>query len=624
MCGIFGCFGTNITPDIEEEVLKALSHRGPDDRGAYRDNKTLMIHTRLSIIDLTRAGHQPMLNDSGSLVIVYNGEVYNFRDIREILEKDHNLSFRSDTDTEVILKAYEVWGEACLNRLRGMFSFAILDKDKRKLFLARDRLGQKPLFYYWDEKRFAFASELQALLKCKEIPREVNSEAIHYFLSYQYIPAPLSGFKGISKLPPAHYITRQDGKVTVKKYWDIDFSKKIKVVDERELCEEVIERLKESIRIRLVSDVPLGAFLSGGVDSSVIVALMSDMTKGPVKTFSIGFEEEGYNEIPYARQVANLFGTEHNEFIVKYDATEILPELVKNYGEPFADSSALPTFYLSRMTRAHITVALSGDGGDENLAGYDRYLALKLVERLRLIPSPFYKVMLYFLNCLSQSHNVPGKARRLRRLIEGVTAAKGEEYFEWILNSNKDEENILYSPSFSDIIKGLDSRGFIRDIFERSSADKAVERAMDADIHSYLPYDLLVKVDITSMSNSLEVRSPFLDHQLMEFMASIPLEYKLKGTIKKYILKRAFRDTLPHNILHRPKKGFGVPLENWFRKELRGYAYDHLLSKEAIERGYFNNKAVEKLLNEHTSGMRNHSYTIWSLLMLELWLAGIG
>ena len=655
MCGIFGIVTNRaVEASVLEKAGKILSHRGPDDSGIWisKNNHTGLGHQRLSIIDLSQNAHQPMSNEAcpecrrrnGSAWITYNGEVYNFKEIRSLLETKGHV-FKSLSDTEVILHAYEEWGEECINRFSGMFAFAIWDERKQRLFIARDRIGKKPLFYYWDEKLFTFASEIQALLALN-IPRDVDLYAIHQYLTYQYIPAPKSAFKNVFKLPPAHYLILENknnppsppfakggmggfsGKdikdaknsyvLRIQKYWDIDFSKKVTVLDWKTLSGEVFERLKESVRQRLISDVPFGAFLSGGIDSSVVVALMSEVMQEPVKTFSIGFEEEAYNELPYARQIAKLFKTDHKEFVVKFDALNILPKLVRHYGEPFADSSALPTFYLSKMTSEFVKVALSGDGGDEGFAGYDRYYALKLMQQFRKVPESARKAVLKVLNLWGES-DVKSRMKRLKRFIQGSLYPKNLEYFQWMVAFLKNDRDSLYGEAMRTILTKEDPYDYLLNLFEHSTADNIVEKAMDADIHSYLPFDLLVKVDIASMANSLEVRCPFLDHKFMEFAATIPLEYKLNGKIKKYILKKAFDGLIPGDILKRKKTGFGVPLCRWFRHDLKDYISDILLSRQSIERGYFRPDAVRTLLSEHISGKIDHSPRLWTLLMLELW-----
>jgi asparagine synthase (glutamine-hydrolysing) len=631
MCGIAG-FLSQIPCDkgdflsTFQQMTDTLHHRGPDDNGIWiNKNKQVGLgHTRLSILDLSSNAHQPMSNEAcpecnrrnGSIWITYNGEIYNFREIRSTLEKKGHV-FKSNSDTEVVIHSYEEWDKECLQRFSGMFAFALWDENNKKFFLARDRIGKKPLFYYRDSELFAFASELRALLTL-DIPKNINISGIHQYLTYQYIPAPQSAFKNIFKIPPAHYLLCEKGKISVERYWDIDFSQKMNVSSERDLSEDVFQKLKESVRMRLISDVPYGAFLSGGIDSSIIVALMSELMEEPVKTFSIGFEEDLYNELPYARQIAHLFKTDHKEFIVKFNALDVLPKLVRHYGEPFADSSALPTFYLSKMTSEFVKVALSGDGGDENFAGYDRYYALKLMSWFRRLPKAARTVFLKLLNIYGES-DLKSRSKRLKRFIQGSLYPENLEYFQWMTAFSKNDMEDLYAQPMLDVLMKENPHDYLTDLFKRSTSKNNIESAMDVDIHSYLPFDLLVKVDIASMANSLEVRCPFLDHTFMEYTASIPFEFKLNRATKKYILKKTFNGIIPEEIFQRQKAGFGVPIARWFRQDLRDYVSDILLSRRFVERGYFRQDAVQKLISDHISGIFDNSYKIWALLMLELW-----
>ena len=627
MCGIAGIVDLSSQrkngwiQTVVSKMTGILEHRGPDASGIWtsRNNQACLGHSRLSIIDLSVNAHQPMSNEDNSIFITYNGEVYNFKEIRSVLENKGHI-FKSNSDTEVILHSYEEWGENCIEKFSGMFAFAVWDEKRQRLFLARDRIGKKPLFYYWDGKFFAFASELQALLAL-DIKREVDLSSIHLYLAYQYIPAPGSAFRNVYKLPPAHYLYLEKNDIRVNRYWDIDFSNKISVIGEEQLSADVYEMVKESVRQRLISDVPFGAFLSGGIDSSIVVAVMSEIMQEPVKTFSIGFEDDAYNELPYARQIAELFKTDHREFIVKFDALNVIPELVKHYGEPFADSSALPTYYLSKMTSEFVKVALSGDGGDENFAGYDRYYALKLMKSFRYVPESIRALSLKALNVFGESD---GKSRikRVKRFIQGSMNTAGYEYFQWMTAFSREDMRTQYGEFMSGVLTENDPYDYLMKLFEQSGARDIVEKAMDVDIRSYLPFDLLVKVDIASMANSLEVRCPFLDHELMGFMSSIPVEYKLKGSIKKYILKKAFKGIVPEEIFNRKKTGFGVPVSRWFRNDLKDYISDVLLSRQSLERGYFKPDALQTVLSEHMSGKIDHGPRLWTLLMLELWHRG--
>lgn len=621
MCGVAGKLffdsRRKVEPDLLHRMNRVLTHRGPDDFGVYRQGPIGLAHRRLSIIDLSPAGHQPMPNARGDVWITYNGEVYNFLELRGELERQ-GVVFRSRTDTEVILALYERYGMDCVSRLRGMFAFAIWDGRNRSLFLARDRLGKKPLFYYYDHDKFLFASEPKAILQDPTVPSQADPLAIHHYLAFGYVPSPLSAFQGFHKLPPAHYAVVQDGKVRVERYWELRYGPKLRL-SEAELCEKILADLREAVRLRMISDVPIGAFLSGGIDSSTVVALMSECSSGPVKTFSIGFEDEEYNELPYACLVAKWYGTDHHEFIVKPDAVGVLPDLVWHYNEPYADSSAIPTYYLARMTRQHVTVALNGDAGDENFAGYQRYLGLKLATWFDRLPYGFRRGMETMANRSPDIGNPRGLYRRARRFLSAECQEPRRRYLRWIgffPNSWKQE---LYAPAFADAMRPYDSSDLLVSAFERAVGADMVDATLYADVQMYLPDDLLVKVDIASMAHSLEARSPMVDHRFMEFAASIPSSLKLRGQITKYILKQAVRKLLPAEVIDRPKMGFGVPINRWFRQELREMAYDTLLSRRALDRGLFRQAYLQRLLDEHMNGENGWHPQLWCLLMLELW-----
>lgn len=618
MCGIAGKLhldGSQADPHLLTKMAEAIRHRGPDDQGVMTAGPVGLATCRLAILDLSAQGHQPMANEDQTIWITFNGEIYNFQELRDELEaKGHR--FRSKTDTEVIVHLYQEMGVECLRRLRGMFAFAIWDSRTRTLFVARDRIGKKPLFYYVDDKAFLFASEPKAILADPSVPAEPDPEAIHYYLTYQYVPSPWSAFRGFRKLPPAHYLLVRDGQVRVERYWRLQYQPKIHR-PEGELCEELRHRIREAIKLRLISDVPLGAFLSGGIDSSTVVAFMSEFSRGPVKTFSIGFEEQAYNELPYARQVAKLFGTDHHEFIVRPNAIEILPALVWHYNEPYADSSALPTYYLSKLAREHVTVALNGDAGDENFAGYHRHLAIRLACLADRLPGPVRRG----LSAIGHMMPDPGnrQLRRVRRFLRNIPDDARRTYGRWISHFTDAHKAQLYTEEFLARVGGTDSLGPLMRAFEESDAPDLVDAVLSVDVAMYLPDDLLVKVDIASMAHSLEARSPLLDHQLMEFAASIPSHQKIHGWTKKYIFKKAMAGILPPEIINREKMGFGVPIDHWFRHDLREMATDTLLSARASGRGYFKPDAVRRLLEDHASGREDYSAHLWNLLMLELW-----
>jgi asparagine synthase (glutamine-hydrolysing) len=600
-------------------MIAAQRHRGPDDSGEWFDDCCRLGHSRLSIIDLSAAGRQPLSNTGGSIWITFNGEIYNFQQLRKELE-DFGYRFRTRTDTEVIVHAYEHWGLDCLKRLRGMFAFAIWDARKKRLVLARDRTGKKPLFYTQEGNRFLFASELQALLADRTLSREVNPSAIDAYLSWGYVPAPFTAFKQISKLPPAHYLTVQvtdAGLQThVERYWSLEYQPKLDL-SEAEAANTLREKLIEAVRLRMISDVPLGAFLSGGIDSSIVVGLMAELSDQPVKTFSIGFQEAAYNELEHARRIADKWGTDHHEFVVEPDALAILPLLVRHYGEPFADSSAVPTFYVSKMTRAHVTVALNGDGGDESFAGYERYLGNRIAERVNSLPGSVWSANAVS-RLLPDTLNSRSRIRQAKRFLSVATQPMAKRYGRWVTFFDELGKQELCTQDFRAQLNGRPS-DWMQSLFETADQLDPVDAAMSVDVRSYLPYDLLVKVDITSMANGLEARSPFLDHEVMEFAARLPVAMKLNGRRSKYLLKKAFSDLLPAENVNRRKMGFGVPVGEWFRNSLRPLLEDSLLSDQFERRGNFHAQKIRSLVSQHLERQADHSSQLWNLLMLELW-----
>lgn len=618
MCGIAGIVSQG-EPDLKQRVLpmtQAQQHRGPDDWGVWSDDSCALGHRRLSIIDLSEAGRQPLSNDQGTLRIVLNGEIYNFHSLRHELE-GLGHAFRTRTDTEVLLSAYEQWGTECVKRLRGMFAFAIWDQPRRRLFLARDRVGKKPLFYTVCGTSLLFASELQGLLADRGVTREVNQSAVDGYLSWGYVPAPLTGFRGIFKLLPAHWLTVE---VTSKglftheeRYWRLEYEPKLEI-DEQDAAEALREKLTEAVKLRMVSDVPLGAFLSGGIDSSVVVGLMATLSDHPVKTFSIGFNEADYDELAEARRVARRFGSDHHELVVEPDALAVLPTLVRHYGEPYADSSAIPTYYVSRLTRSSVTVALNGDGGDESFAGYERYRGNRLAEWARLAPGTATLSRL-----LPETASPKSRLRKAKRFLAAAAEAMPDRYGHWVGFFDARTKAALYSDDLKTSLNGWRPERWMSSLFEDAAGLDPVERAMAVDISSYLPYDLLVKVDITSMANGVEGRSPFLDHEVMELAARLPVDLKLRGRSAKYLVKRAFADLVPKETLRRRKMGFAVPLSHWLRGPLRDLLEDALLSDQFTRRGYFDPAVVRSLVREHLEGRADRAGELWNLIMLELW-----
>jgi asparagine synthase (glutamine-hydrolysing) len=623
MCGITGKIYFNKNKVSKEDIAKMnkkIAHRGPDDSGVYisPDKKIGLGHQRLSIIDLSPLGHQPM-SYLNRYQIVFNGEIYNFQEKKSLLEKD-GYSFKSKSDTEVIMALYDKYKEKCLDHLRGMFALAIYDKKENTIFCARDRVGKKPFKYYLDENVFIFASELKAILTQKDYKREPDYIAIHHYLTLQYVPAPLTGFKDIKKLEPAHYlkINLKTRKIEKTRYWKLDYSKKLKL-SEKEWEKRIMKKLEESVKLRMISDVPLGAFLSGGIDSSAIVALMAKNSQKPIKTFSIGFKEQKYNELKYAQIIAKKFKTNHKEFIVKPNAIEMLPKLVYQYEEPYADSSALATYYVSKMTRDFVTVALNGDGGDENFAGYGRYSVQKFGLWYDKI-MPIHKLIILPITKFLAKNIKNTFFDRVNIFAKTLTENYNYRYVNYIRYFSNEAKKEIYTDNFKEKTKGINSYDIVANKFKEAGTKNKTEQALFADFSTYLPNDLLVKVDIDSMAVSLEGRSPFLDHELLELTAQIPFNLKLKGlNNKKYILKESLRGMVPDEVMFRPKMGFGVPLDSWFRNELKDYAYKTILSKKALSRNLFKKNAIKKMLDEHNNTKISHAYKIWALITLELW-----
>jgi asparagine synthase (glutamine-hydrolysing) len=622
MCGIVG-FAYNGNRHVEREILEkmngAIFHRGPDEDGFFLKENVGLAMRRLAIIDLS-GGQQPIFNQDKTKAIVFNGEIYNFQELRADLDRKGH-QFYTNSDTEVIIHLYDEYGVDCVQHLRGMFAFAIWDEVEKSLFIARDRVGKKPLLYsHQPNGDLIFGSEFTALLKHPSVSREVDNEAIHHYLSYLCVPAPLTAFKQIRKLEPGHWLIWKNGEIKTNRYWLPDFHNKIKISEE-EAEEETLRLLREATKMRMIAEVPLGAFLSGGVDSSTIVGLMSEFSDKPVKTFSIGFEEEDYSELKYAKKVAEHIGAEHHEFIVKPNATEILPLLVEHYGEPYADSSSIPTYYVSRETRKHVTVALNGDGGDESFAGYERYLAMRLSEKYHKIPAVLRKgVIENAVNLLPASATKRrSKVKDIKRFVKAASLPKVGRYLSLVNAIDKSAKENLYTEGFRNQVSGADSAKFLKEWFDRSNGSGIVDATMFTDQMTYLPNDLLVKVDIASMANSLEARSPLLDHKVIEFAASLPESIKLKGAENKSLLKKIGARLVPREVLYRKKMGFGVPIANWLRGELKDFLRDNLLSQKFASRGILKQNEVEKMINEHLSGEKDNYNQLWTILMLELW-----
>src|SRR5262245_11339963 len=619
MCGIVGMSGPELMEnaaaarDQLARMLGVIEHRGPDDEGHYVEPGIAMGMRRLSIIDLA-TGRQPISNEDGSIWIVFNGEIYNHRELREtLLARGHKLRTRSDTET--IAHLYEDEGERCVERLRGMFAFAIWDRRERRLFLARDRVGKKPLHYALAGRTLVFGSEIKSILQHPGVKREVNLRAISDFLSFGYVPDPATAFAGVYKLPPGHTLTFKDGLISARRYWDFDYSGDL---DERGLREpreeDYVERLREliaeSVRVRLESEVPLGAFLSGGIDSSLVVAMMAREMK--VKTFSIGFSDAGFDELRYARIAARHFDADHHEFVVTPDVCRLVEEIVWHHDEPFADVSSVPTYVVSKMASEHVTVALSGDGGDEVFGGYERYVVDRRRRRYERVPAFLRRAILRASQALPQG--AYGK-----RFLRNIALEPAARYVDSVTYFDRDSQLNLLSDDARRALAGYDPARRFERTFAASAARSRLERLLYLDSKTYLPGDILVKVDRMSMANSLELRSPLLDHRLIEFAQTIPASLKLRGLETKYILKRAAAGLIPEEIINRPKQGFDVPIRRWFNHELREMLDDRLRSARARERGDFNHRAVLAVLDEHRRGARDNARHLWSLLVLELW-----
>jgi len=622
MCGICGRFnfdGEPVSKDRLRSMAATIEHRGPDAIGVHAEGAVGLAQARLSIIGIGPEGNPPLFNSDRSLAIVFNGEIYNFREIRERLKaKGHR--FTTETDTEVVVHAYEAYGFECLREFNGMFAFAIWDRREQLIFAARDRMGQKPFFYAKTEKAFFFGSEAKAMLADPNCPCEADFGAIDCYLREGYVPSPLCAFKGMAKLRPGNFLVcKASGESRTESYWSPPYPGERGWLSSREAAREGLESLfSKAVERRLIADVPLGAFLSGGLDSGVMVAKMAELSGDRVKTFSIGFEEAGFNELPYAREVAERYGTEHQEFVVKMDAVDVLPKLVRHYNEPFADSSAIPTYYVSKMTSGHVKVALTGDGGDENFGGYPRYRKVcrfaRWGHRTRCIAPA--------LGAIRRGLREFGGGNRAARWERGLGMLTGdlpEQYRIFKSAGLKDaEKRSLYTDAFRMAIardRGSDPMANL----DYSRGDDPVAWMMRHDQNFYLPDDLQVKADIASMANSLELRSPMLDYEFVEYCARIPTAWKIRDGSGKAIFKEVFGHYLPESVLNKPKSGFRIPLGQWLRGGWKDMMCDVLLSRAATQRGLFNRDEVKRMVDEHLKGIRSWEKRLWLLLCLELW-----
>jgi asparagine synthase (glutamine-hydrolysing) len=619
MCGISGIFEFDPARTVERETVhrmnESLRHRGPDDEGIFIDRGVGLGHRRLSIIDVA-GGHQPIGNEDGTVWVMFNGEIYNYESLRQdLLSRGHKFTTRSDT--EAIVHLYEEYGEACFAKLRGMFAIAIWDSNKRRMVLARDRVGKKPLYYFADRNHFIFGSELKAVLAADGVPRAIDPLAVCDYFSLSYIPAPRTIYRSVRKLLPAHYLVVSAAGLREAPYWRLSFAN-VQNHTEAEWCELIREQLCDATRVRLMSEVPLGAFLSGGVDSSSIVAMMSGMMDRPVTTCSIGFSTQEYDESPYARQVATQFKTNHHEDVVEVQALDVLDKLAWHYDEPFADSSAVPTYYVSKMARRQVTVALGGDGGDENFAGYRRYIFDRMENRMRnLVPAPVRRTVFGPLGRWYPGLAWAPRPLRAKATFQSLSRSPLEGYFNSISVFRPDEKGLLFTRDFEQQLADYDSLDVLRKYYEEADTTDPLSRIQYVDIKTYLPDDILTKVDRASMAVSLELRAPILDHHFMELAASMPSDLKLRGGTGKYIFKKAMEPLLPHDILYRPKQGFAIPVDRWFRGELKEMAYDLVIDRN--QDGILDRNYLSFIWKQHQAGRFDRSAYLWTVLMFRKW-----
>ncbi|HYY72449.1 MAG TPA: asparagine synthase (glutamine-hydrolyzing), partial [Candidatus Bathyarchaeia archaeon] len=600
-----------------QSMTRVLAHRGPDGEGYFSSGDVALGHRRLSIIDL-ETGQQPKTTADGRYTIVFNGEIYNFRELRRELESQ-GARFRTLSDTEVLLEAYAVWGRASLEKLRGMFAFAVWDAKERRLFAARDRLGVKPFYYAQISEELIFASEMKGLLAHPGVKRELDYPALDDFLTYLYVPAPRTIFRGISELPPAHWLEWQHGRLHVERYWDVEFRPERR--DLQDYVEELQQVLSEAVRLRLVSDVPLGVFLSGGLDSSTVAALTARQATEPVRTFTLGFVEgeERFSEWDYARIVSEKIGAQAREFTILARSAELLGTVTRQFDEPFGNPTSILIYQLSEAGRQHVTVALVGDAGDEVFLGYPRYQGAVLAERYRKAPEILRRAIAGTAYRLSEPGDGHHFKRRLREFLTGSCHAPEQMYFEWISYFDREQRQRLYSPELRRVLGERDSSQFLVDLFRGSQASEFVDRINYVDLHSFLPYNLLRYSDRMSMAHGLELRCPYTDHKLLEFLSRIPWRYKLRGNQTKFLLREAARDLLPKRILRRGKLGLNPPMGMWLRGKLRPLLHEYLAPERVQERGYFRSEVVQELIRDHLNRRRDYSLQLWGLISFEEW-----
>jgi len=620
MCGICGVVSFQAGHVTDKSILQrmnqTLNHRGPDDEGYYQDTQASLAMRRLSIIDLF-TGQQPIANENSDIWVVYNGEIYNFQAVRaELQQRGHQ--FKTQTDTEIIVHAYEEYGDDCVKRFNGMFALALWDSRRCRLFMARDHLGIKPLYYWAGQDKLVFGSELKALVIHPDVPRQINLAAVDLFLSLEYIPSPLTIYEGIFKLPPGHILVMEAGRLQLSQYWDV--ARQPVGEDEDECAETLAGLMKEAVQIRMISDVPVGAFLSGGIDSSAVVGYMSQFSSKPVQTFTIGFADSTYNELPFAEAVAKHFCTDHHYEMLNPDIASLAEQLVQHHDEPFADTSIFPTYLVSKLARQHVKVALSGDGGDELFAGYDTYRAEQLNHHYGKLPGALRRnVFPAFANMLPPQPAKKGTINKVKRMIEGGALDPALQHARWMIFMNNREKNSLYQPDLMEMLKYEATETFFERHFQNANAFDTLAQQQYVDMKTYLPDDILTKVDRMSMAVSLEARVPLLDHRIAEFALNLPPHMKLNRSRTKIIMRRAVRRLVPDLVLEKPKEGFSIPMKHWLGSSLKPMMLDLLAENSVHQRGYFKPQVVSTWMREHLDGRANHSHRLWALMVLELW-----
>jgi asparagine synthase (glutamine-hydrolysing) len=620
MCGICGVISFEPEKSIDRSILQKMNdtirHRGPDDEGYYQDARASLGMRRLSIIDLF-TGHQPISNENGDIWVIYNGEIYNFQPVRADLEaRGHR--FKTQTDTEIIVHAYEEYGDDCVKHFNGMFAIALWDARRCRLLLARDHMGIKPLYYWAGPDRLVFGSELKALTAHPDVPRRVNLSAIDLFLSLEYIPSPLTIYEDVFKLPPGHLLVLENGRTKLSSFWDVPLEP---VGQNEEECAEILAGLlKDAVRMRLISDVPLGAFLSGGIDSSGVVGYMSQLSSTPVETFSIGFQDATYNELPYAEAVARHFGTHHRFEVLNPDVASLAEQLVQHHDEPFADTSIFPTYLVSKLARQHVKVALSGDGGDELFAGYDTYIAERLSHYYSKLPGVMRtSLMPAFASMLPPQPAKKGTINKVKRMIEGASMDPSLQHTRWMIFMNEWDKDILYQPDLKKTLEQGSTAGFFEGHFQKVRSFDRLAQQQYVDLKTYLADNILTKVDRMSMAVSLEARVPLLDHRIAEFALNLPPQMKLDGSRTKVILRRALKRLVPDLVLEKPKEGFSIPMKHWLGTSLKPMMMDLLATETVQKRGYFQPRVVSAWIQDHLQGRANHAHRLWALMVLELW-----